>query len=50
MILAAAGERIVAFARPGKPPGSPFYRWIELIPGNAEGADFHQIATVSKAR
>jgi len=23
-IRAAAGERIVAFARPGKPPGNPF--------------------------
>jgi hypothetical protein len=25
LILMAAGERIVAFARPGKPPGIPFF-------------------------
>jgi hypothetical protein len=49
MIL-AAGERIVAFARPGKPPESPFYRWIELIPGTREVADFRHIATVFKVR
>jgi hypothetical protein len=40
MIPAAAGERIVAFARPGKPPGSPFYRWIALIPGGTEACGF----------
>jgi hypothetical protein len=35
LILMAAGERIVAFARPGKPPGIPFFRRIERLPCNA---------------
>jgi hypothetical protein len=26
LVLKAAGERIVAFARPGKPPGNSFFR------------------------
>jgi hypothetical protein len=32
LILAAAGERIVAFARPGKPPQIPFWRQMEGLP------------------
>ena len=40
LILAAAGERIVAFARSGKPPGSRFCQRIELIPDSAEGWGF----------
>jgi hypothetical protein len=26
LVLKAAGERIVAFARPGKPPGNSFFK------------------------
>jgi hypothetical protein len=32
LILGAAGERIVAFARPGKPPGNRFSRQNERVP------------------
>jgi hypothetical protein len=50
MIPVAAGERIVAFARAGKPPKGAFWGGIEPIPDHAEGTVFHHIETVSKAR
>ena len=46
---AATGERIVAFARPGKPPENGFSRTNERVPGNAGAANSWGFATVSKA-
>jgi hypothetical protein len=46
---AATGERIVAFARPGKPPENGFSRPDERVPGNAGAANSWGFATVSKA-
>jgi hypothetical protein len=39
VIEAAAGERIVAFARPGKPPGIALLRadWTRSLPGQHRG-------------
>jgi len=36
LILMAAGERIVAFARPGKPQGIRFFAAFEPVPGAAK--------------
>jgi hypothetical protein len=50
VIEAAAGERIVAFARPGKPPGFPVLMadWARSRLANTQG--IQHLATVSKAR
>jgi hypothetical protein len=45
----AAGERIVAFARPGKPPKKPFWSLIERPPATPKHPDFRLKSTVSKA-
>jgi len=39
-MIEAAGERIVAFARPGKPPVIPFLRPVEPGPGTANPGTF----------
>jgi hypothetical protein len=39
----AAGERIVAFARPGKPLAGWFYGWIGRIPGRLGTPDFRGV-------
>ena len=38
LVLKAAGERIVAFAWPGKPPGIPFFRANRLPAGQREAS------------
>jgi hypothetical protein len=50
LILAAAGERIVAFARPGKSPEIPFLGPIECLPGSAKRRNSSNAATVFKSR
>jgi hypothetical protein len=47
MIQRSAGERIVAFARPGKPPGNEFSRQDEQVPATPMGAIFKGPTTVS---
>jgi hypothetical protein len=50
VIEAAAGERIVAFARPGKPPGFPVFKGrLGAFPAGKHPKHQHP-ATVSKAR
>ena len=48
LIPMTAGERIVAFARPGKPPETPILRPMERIPGHAKGHNCCEVSTVSK--
>jgi hypothetical protein len=50
VIEAAAGERIVAFARPGKPPVIAAFRAIGRVPGKASIPEFVRISMLSKAR
>ena len=50
VIEAAAGERIVAFARPGKPPDSRFLRADLARSRLANIQGIQHLATVSKAR
>jgi hypothetical protein len=45
----AAGERIVAFAQPGKPPGARFLRANRTLRRSANIPDFSGFATVFKA-
>jgi len=40
-IKAAAGERIVAFGRPGKSPKTRFLRRIERVPAPPDIPEFH---------
>jgi hypothetical protein len=42
MIQRSAGERIVAFARPGKPPGNEFSRQDEQVPATPMGGNFQR--------
>jgi hypothetical protein len=49
LIPSAAGERIVAFARPGKPPGMRFFRQNEGIPTTPLPSIFRGFATFFKA-
>lgn len=48
-MIGAAGERIVAFARPGKPPAKAFLRLIGRGPGSPNPRDYSFSATVPKA-
>ena len=47
--IEAAGERIVAFAQPGKPLVMPFWRQRQPVPCRANRREIHHFATVSKA-
>jgi len=47
--IEAAGERIVAFARPGKPPAKAFSRRAGRASGDRESRDYSSRATVPKA-
>jgi len=49
LIPRAAGERIVAFGRPGKPPKSLFCGQQMAPPRHAKGRNSCDVATVSKA-
>jgi hypothetical protein len=49
-VIEAAGERIVAFARPGKPPGFPVFKGNIARSGLANIQGIQHLATVSKAR
>jgi hypothetical protein len=48
-IRAAAGERIVAFARPGKAPEIPFVGGSDLRPPFEDPTNSREASTVSKA-
>jgi hypothetical protein len=50
VIEAAAGERIMAFARPGKPPGFPVFKGKLGAFRLANIQGIQHLATVSKAR
>jgi len=45
LIPSATGERIVAFARPGKPPGKRFSRQNEAVPAALVPSIFGSLAT-----
>jgi len=49
LILAAAGERIVAFARPGKSPENPVYGEIGPGPFHQDPTSSRETSTVFKA-